>query len=49
MAATLNVYPVPFVKPMKTKLVPAEPTLLVVAPVTPEAAETPSEAKTVTS
>ena len=48
MAATLKVYPVPLVSPVKTKFVVPEPTLRVVAPVTPLAAVTPSEANTLT-
>jgi membrane associated rhomboid family serine protease len=47
-AAILNVYDVPFVRPVKTRFSVADPTLLVVAPVTPVAAETPSLAKTAT-
>ena len=35
MALTLNVYEVPLVRPVKRKVVPVPPTLLVSSPVTP--------------
>jgi hypothetical protein len=49
IADILKVYPMPFVRPVKTKLVVAEPTFRTLVPITPVAADTPSDAKILTS